>query len=322
MEWRSADEGIRQFWAWWRRARGDVLAEIHAGADAAYIGPLNEHVRGVHPELEWEFGPGRARPHHLALSGRGSPKVRAYAGRWAAAAPDDRDFEFHPARQRDALRLQSFGGVEFAAVRVRLEPDDVRERFDVTLHHPGMGDPAVKDALWMALDWALGEDAVETWLRGVAFTAEPAPPEAVDLPAFVAAVDRVSAAWTGARGTILKERLPSGDERIYAALLSAKFQQQPWLDLLCLAERRYADAGMPSTSEQAALDAFGAAVEVALRDEVVQLCRAIGAGERRYWLYLRAEDGAAREALEILARAHGFRATFEWDPGWTALPTR
>ena len=161
----DAGPAIRRFWAWWPEGRKAILDRFDHGGPTTFVEPLSALVRAIDAKLDWEFGPGRHRAHHLCLSALGDPRRRVVVERWRAAAPDDPDFEFYASRQRaPELGLHiSFGDVDIrlADFQLLVEPDDPRQRFNLSVFHPRFegaeSDEEALRYLWVSIDHALGK---------------------------------------------------------------------------------------------------------------------------------------------------------------------
>lgn len=331
----SRRQAILEFWTWWADHRDEVLRRIRGGRDAGFVGPLSDHVKAIHEDLQWELGPGEAKAHHLCVTGAGDPRLRVLAEHWRAAGPDDPDFEFHCARQRSpngALAIE-IGDVvanleDFA---LEVEADDTHQVFHLTVWHPAfeeLDEGARQTILFLALDQALGEDAVETWLGRLDFSESPPSTESsVSMSELWTLVERAPERWPEPMWVLGEgEDEGTGAQVIYLVCTSAKYLLEPLFDTVCVARLPYDtdESGMPVTDEEKArVDAFEDQVMAMLGDGVRSLCRSTGAGERRYWFYLRAENGPARVTLDRLAAEspRPVELRFAWDPGWRELPT-
>src|ERR1700754_1012718 len=76
------------FWSWWAAAGAAQVADaITRQEPASANAALSEQVARIHPELEWELGPGLHAAHVLIVTAAGNPALRAVARRWLRAAP-------------------------------------------------------------------------------------------------------------------------------------------------------------------------------------------------------------------------------------------
>jgi len=210
----GSTSAIAEFWSWWSANRARIQETVETGGMPTLNDELNHRVTAIHPDLQWEFAKGRGARVALVVSPGGNPRVRAAAARWLAEAPAPDDFwEYHRSRQADPNALN----YRFESGGHRLELSDLLFAFtvnadrclvDVTSYHPGFAD--VPEGMrgqitFLALDWLLGEDAVEIWVGPVEWSTTPVagalPP--AELAAAVAelAAPAPEPTWAIARGT-------------------------------------------------------------------------------------------------------------------------
>jgi hypothetical protein len=170
---------IADFWTWWSSSRTRVRETIEAGDARTLADELGRRVSAIHPDLQWEFAKGARSRHALVVSPGGNPRVRAAAARWYAEAPAPDDiWEYHRCRQADPDALTArleIGGerLDLGELRFAWTVNADRRGIDVTAYHPafaGLPDAARGQITFLALDWLLGEDAVEIWIGAVAWT--------------------------------------------------------------------------------------------------------------------------------------------------------
>jgi hypothetical protein len=210
----GSTSAIAEFWSWWSANRARIQETVETGASSTLAEELNDRVSAIHPDLQWEFAKGRGSRIALVVSPGGNPRVRAAAARWLAEAPaPDEVWEYHRSRQADpdafSARFESAGHVvELSDLLFAFTVNTDRRRVDVTAYHPGFAD--VPEGMraqicFLALDWLLGEDAVEIWVGPVEWSTTPVagaqPPAAL-----AAAVAELSAptpepTWAVAGGT-------------------------------------------------------------------------------------------------------------------------
>lgn len=162
------------FWEWWNgEGAGLVEAAIDAGDFGNLPAVITARLNAVHPDLDWELGPGNGAQHSLTVSAGGIAEARPAAERWLRSAPaPSAVWEYCGSRQRasdvSSLRLR-FDGVDvaFAEALLATEFDSDRVRFDTTVFHPAFSTLASQHHMRVAfliLDAVLGEDDVERWI--------------------------------------------------------------------------------------------------------------------------------------------------------------
>jgi len=323
---------VAAFWQWWAAHRAEILGDLH-NSRAGWIQPLTARVHGIHADLDWEFGPGRRAKHLLALSANGDPRLRPTLERWRLAGPqDDPDFEFYTARQaspgeRDGAMEWNGIEVPYADFRFAVEARDHQQRWDIVVHHPKLAalGEAAPNLVFVVLDDLLGEDGVETWMGGIDWTSEPPPDDALDVSALRSLVDGAEERWPELTWIVAQAAHPDTGARIvFSGCAAAKFLKEPLFDTLCMARLPFAadEEGMPLGEEKARVDGFEDALLAELGDRVRVWCRGTGNAERVMWIYLMAENGPDRAALDRLAGEHPghVELMYSWDPGWRALP--
>ena len=162
------------FWTWWAASAKQIDASIGNGTVEGWSDRLTEHVHAVDEALVWELAPGLGARHQLVVTAEGNPEKRAIARRWLLGAPPATDtWEYADARQRvgslDDLAL-SMNGEEVSLGDVVVGATREGNHYNVAVHHRLFSDPAAdsdKSVAFIALDAALGELEVETWLWSV-----------------------------------------------------------------------------------------------------------------------------------------------------------
>lgn len=319
---------VAQFWAWWPTVKEHIDAVITSKAPFDLVDELSARVSAVHPGLEWELTPGRTSRHALVVSAAGNAELRYLAQRWLLAAPPpDEAWEYADARQPS---WQS--GVVMTMAEVRLALDEVtvaaedsgRHRLDVQVHHPLMAQlpkSAQTTLAFLALDWLLGEDAVEQWIGSVDVAVEP-PDGAFPASELPARVDELAAdgeeSWS-----LLEGGTPGRPRLALVRMPQPRFDDLQRIDHVeVTAPYRAADRrGLPSDASLTALrDLEDAAVELA-EPLAVLVGHETSAGKRTLHLYSRDGDATARQ-LETIVRGWGEgKATLRVirDPGWSKV---
>lgn len=168
---------VTQFWAWWRsEGRALATAAVTGRAPLEQLASAMAHaVNALHPDLEWETGPGPQSHHLLTVTAAGVPELRAIARRWRQAAPPpDEDWEYADVRlpltsDPTATTLQ-VDGRDYVVGEATVDAYVRGLTVDVSVHHPHFADldqPARDRIAFMLLDQVLGEEAVETWVGEV-----------------------------------------------------------------------------------------------------------------------------------------------------------
>lgn len=201
---------IENFWAWWRNGgEAAVTAAIESGDPEATVPLLAPRVAEIGDGLSWELGPGIDTHHQLVVTG--DSDKRAVARRWLNAAPaPDTTWSYADSRQRRPLgsfRL-NIGSTVVHYADVVVAAQRRQNHLDVRVHHPSfctLPERQRYEITFLALDHALGEAAVEQWLRGIETTVN-RPNEAYSLAELVGLVDALalentdedgSPAWIG-----------------------------------------------------------------------------------------------------------------------------
>ncbi|MGA8847200.1 MAG: DUF695 domain-containing protein [Nocardioides sp.] len=187
---------VRAFWAWWG-AEGAALcaAAIARGGADDIVDEMNAQVAGLQEGLSWELGPGTEAQHVLVVSPEGDPALRALARRWLRAAPDrSPTWEYADSRQPIDLAgiSLSLGDEELPLDQIRVATSREGNRLSVVLHHPalaGLPHQGLQQVAVLALDAALGENDVETWVGSIDVSAEA--PESTDAPLLLAELSAV-----------------------------------------------------------------------------------------------------------------------------------
>lgn len=196
----KADAAIAEFWQWWPQVRGRVAAAVDTGEWQELQEMLSKRVSAIHADLHWEVGKGLRSQHALIVSPGGSADLRAYAVRWAEAAPPaDETFEYHASRQANpdgtgfTMRIDE-AELSLDDLRFGFAVDPDRDQADVTVYHPlfpDLPDEVRTQVTFLSLDWLLGEDAVERWVGQVDIGGVP-PADAQPGAQLKASIDRLA----------------------------------------------------------------------------------------------------------------------------------
>lgn len=327
---RRADDGIERFWAFWTEHTTRIEAQVGEQMDEDLVEAVSKAVRAVHPDLDWEFGPGDESTHSFTLTGHGDPNLRQLAERWRAAAPETPGFDLFTTRQavpRDQVMGITLAisdvKLDFEQLRFQTKTDDSRRCVDVVIHHPAFakitGDEPMR-ASFILLDQILGEDGVERWIGDIAASPEPVE-GGVDALALLDAVAEVSALpedrWCLGEGE--SEGLPL----VYVVNLAIKRWDYPRFDTFCVVRIEYEaeEGGMPSEADKAELDLLEEGLVGLVGAAAVNLGRRTGNALREIYLYV---DGSGDTPERILSWTRGCgwpaRLQVEEDPTWRLRP--
>lgn len=328
------DQAIGAFWAFWREQRPAIEAAIPAHRLEEWVEPIAARASAIHPDLDWEFGPGLRARHYFCLSGKGNPDLRVLTERWRLAGPgDDATFEFHAARPcvgYDPEVLLEFEGTAFplSGFRVAVEEDEGRERLHLRVHHPAFAqvhDPVRGYASYVALDTVLGEDEAERWLGGVDLE-EALPPGALDLGGLRERVADLRRRATGERFAVLRGTLPSGAPTFATVNRAIKRLDHLLLDTHWQAVIQLADPtddGLATSEEAEELNQLEDDLLARLGRDAVYIGRETQEGTRVLHLHA-AAAGPAGPRLEawaglLLAAGRQVELRASLDPGWAVL---
>jgi hypothetical protein len=329
---RRADprQGIEDFWVWWPSGRDRVLAAIGSGGwPDELVEEISARVHAVDPGLQWEFAAGAAARHALIVSAGGDPRQRAVAERWCRLAPPvDGTWEYHTTRQPSPGALAStvdFGGaaLDLGLLVFAAAVDTDHREVDVVVHHPdfgGLPEQARHQVAFLALDWLLGEVAVEMWVGAVRTSVER--PEPATGPELLKSIVDELAADTGEDSWAM---LSSPDGRRLALIRQPlKPVRWPRFDqhiTVTLPYRSTSDRGLPVDPSLAALREFEDGMERLLGSDAVLVGHE--SGGRRRCLHVRADAdsrtaGVLRHAATYWLEGRA-SVTVTADPSWSQV---
>ena len=323
-------DGIAAFWRWWPTVRGRIEASIDGGGFAkALIDEIGACVNAIDPELDWELSPGSAAQHAFCLSAKGDPVLRRTTERWLATAPAaDATWEFHPARLgRNESMVLTLEGHELAFPELRLAfaVDPGREVVNVDCFHPAfakMTEKLRRTAIFLLLDGAFGEDAVERWF-GAIEARDTLPDGAKPSAELTAAVAELERTATRERFGILKGKDPEG-RPIFVTLNTAlkridnlACDHHVEVTLMLLNPR---PDGLTTSEEAGDLNAIEDQLGGLVAGRVAYFGRETRRGQR-VMHYFAADDPELKRQLEAWAdgqRARSARVEWRADPTWEA----
>lgn len=260
-----AEPEIGDFWEWWPGNRDRIATAITTnGFDGRLVNDISKAVQTVDPAMAWELSPGRTAEHAFCISPEGNAAIRPAALRWLAAAPaPDATWEFHASKQAaPSLSRVNIGGAsfDFAEMRAIASWDDVRQREDVRLWHPGF--PSVPDNAriqvgFLFLDNLLGEDAVERWIGVIDILGDPTGGRTpAELKAEIDRRSTESASAGDVHWVLSQRQLPNGRTEIIVADASLKHIDHPFAQRHAMIRTVVADdRWLPTAAEAAVLDA-------------------------------------------------------------------
>jgi hypothetical protein len=234
------------------------------------------------------------------------------------------DWRFHAAQQACPLSSVSVAGRAFAldALRVAMQPDDVREVIDIRVHHPDIGasdEGARARVTFTALDAALGEDAVERWLGTVEPSVEPTD-SASTLAELAREVSALAGRATGIRWEVVRGEV---DNKPMTATINRALKR---LDHLALQLHVRVDIdmakpnelGLCTSDEALALEALEAELSSRLGVHGVVCARETHSGHRIIHLHASAQAGALIDAWKRTANRE-VAVLSSPDPHWEVL---
>ncbi|MFO0668476.1 MAG: DUF695 domain-containing protein [Polyangiaceae bacterium] len=328
----SATDAIADFWQFWAGAKDAFAASFRTGEELPeLVTKMGERVAAIDPRLDWEFGPGYVNDHHLALSGKGDPRLRVLTEQWLARAPDGGSvWEFYAARQPHSSQafvlVVSGHEITLDGVVGVARDDETRERLDVTIHHPAfasMADDKLKSQVaYIALDALLGEDGVERWV-GAVDTAD-APPEGA--LSFSALREHALAFSARATGQVWVDLEDPRDGGAVAVTLNAAVKRidHPLADAHLSVTMRVArpeDASLSQKSDMSALESMQQTLSAALGAHAVAIAHETIPGARTLHFHVAAE-GPARMLVDAWRARYpsvDISVAVAGDPAWEIL---
>lgn len=321
---------VQAFWRWWALGAADQLARATGSQSQGHLSDrMTDQVRGLHPGLRWEVGPGDRAAHAFTVTGSGAA-LRGLTQRWRDAAPaEDAQWQFEPAGRRrrdlDVASVPVDGHVlALASATVSTELDEARQVFDVVVHHPGFAglpDAGRRRFALLALSWTLGEDDVERWV-GAVDTEVHDGRGAEPLNALAAAVDDAARAveprWVRHSGTADGHRAEVTVRRPLCWIDHPRFDQHHVVTLPFDDEQQ--PDGRPTGPALRRLGDLQDGLVQLVEDRAVLVALETGGGRRTLHLYADGEDVAVAERVtgwvrDTAGASHGVSP----DPGWRAV---
>ncbi|MCT1513644.1 DUF695 domain-containing protein [Dietzia cercidiphylli] len=319
---------IDEFWQWWRHVGARDLDRLFTGrSEDGPTDELGRLVAAIHPDLEWEFGPGGdGSRHRFTVTAAGDPFLRADARRWLAAAPEaDEVWSFSDLRAPAPSMELGLGGHTFRADECMVSMQIGLSLIHVSVYHPtfALPDTPAEQVVYLLLDSLLGEEAVELWVGGI--EASPSPrPASVPLPRLqdeVAALAAELAPNDGHRQWQLLEDKESSTPSFVAVAPPLAPLTAPLSTEYVAATVEYSDRtdqGLPGPSALALLQDFQDGLTHQFADHEKLVAVETGSGQRRFHIYRDPTSHTSSPIDKYLATWADGRTwiNFEGDPGW------
>lgn len=326
---------IEAFWKWWGDGgRAECEAAVASRSWEQITDTIDGLVEAIDPGLQWEFGKGSLSANVLCISGAGNAELRPTAERWLMAAPASDDvWEFRSARAPDPSVFQDgvalrIGDRDLSPADLRLTTwiDDDRQVMDVMMWHPDLvaADEEVRHtAMFLMMDWLLGEDAVERWIGSVDL-ADAEPAGALRPTAFVAAVEdlersNLEPTYALMSGTIANRPV------IILARRPLKSVEFPLFDLRIDARIMVGDEttpeGFPTPGRLEVLTELEEELSATLGEAGVVAAVLTRDGVRTFYVYCD-QEGMAPALAQSWVSAHPEETivlSFELDPAWATV---
>jgi len=322
----SVDEGIRSFWAWWSTARHQILRaiEVEQKFKDSLVQDIASHVSAI-GDLDWELSPGKTAKHAFCLSPKGDPEARLITELWRHRGPNpDETWEYFAARQGVQGSSITIDKVQLDRdeLMVSFEIDTGRERIDATYFHPQFAKLSKKlqaTALYLLLDGALGEDAVERWLGHIEATSKKRE-NAVPFSRFRDALSELERTATGEQFVLMQGETETGTVFITCNQSLKRIDHllhtmHVAVDLVILDQN---PQGLTTPADAEKLNELEDELAAALAGLAVYFGRETKPGHRVMHWYA-AEDSAAKPIIERWAAQHSERDPHvDWirDPTW------
>jgi hypothetical protein len=317
---RRTAKAIDRFWEWWQGGGRSTAAHVAtAGGDSSEV--LTRHVAALSRGLRWDISPGADGGLAFTLSSAGDPAARVVAERWRRVAPPDSGWDFRTSKIAEPAALEASiqiagATIDLTRLTFHLSDADRGPRLDVTVAHPAFRDlpgDVPHQIAFLALDWALGEDAVERWVGAIDVSPLPGDDDVIALRNAIdaRAATRQPDSWAALEADI--------DGRPLVALVNTGVDRfdAPTHDLHHAVSVRYPadERGLPvdvvtlQQAEDGLEDIPGAILVATVTHD----------GVRTLHLYTDSDDEPATRTISAIARQIGRRLDVTPDPGWTAV---
>ncbi len=333
-------EVIAGFWNWWTAEGADaVAAAITADQETVMVELLDEHLGPVAPGLAWELSEGATSRYRLVVGADGDPDLRAVARRWLRAAPESStSWEYTDVRPPAAdltdvvLSLEDRPTITLDEVVVAIERRG--HLLDVLVHHPAfpeLSDEETTEATLAAVDAALGETDVQTWIGRLEATTQ-TPAGAVGLRDLAGAVADLRADSVYEDGTptwvLLRGSGPRG-QLVAAAQVPLASASAPHLDQHVMVRLGFGDRaedGLPDPEALEALrdleDHLVEQLAGELGDSAHLLAQETTDGVRTLHFYVESTAAIPERVAALVVEAWpegSVEVGHEMDPDWSAV---
>lgn len=301
----SEADAIAAFWQWWDTIRDDVAAAVTTGGVERFASGLGSHVNAINSDLQWELTPGGSSAHALVVTAAGNPALRSVAARWLGAAPPaDETWSYRSLRTADLAAFEAMMQIgdeklALADVRYGISVDQDSRQIDVTCYHPAFGsmpDNVRGQITFLTLDWALGEDGVEIWLREIDWTATE--PQKLKTPQDLQ--HAVAAIATDDSWVVMQGQKPDGAPILAMAASPLRPARWPRFDLhvpVVLPYQHFNEGQLPENASLNALRAFEDELTAALGSDGTLVAHETSGRVRTLHFYVDSQS-AARAAIE------------------------
>ncbi|UKA53522.1 hypothetical protein LFT45_17640 [Arthrobacter sp. FW305-BF8] len=331
---RAETLAVSAFWRWWSVAgAGLITAAVMSGVYGDLPEIIGAMVTAIHPGLNWETGPGARSRHRLCVSGGGDPRLRVLAERWRRAAPAPTgNWEFAAAREpQPGMATGTLEGlsqpVDLALARIALDWDERSALAELTVYHPAFTSMSTNDcrqAGRLLVDWLIGEDEVQRWVRAVNVArTDPrdSQPAAVVPEFFQVAASRNS----DPRWTMREAKTSSGHRVVVCAQRPLRWIDHPLLDLhtaVRISFRRTGNDGLPDDGLPDGKALLGLLhlekdLDAMLGSRGELVASETGNGLRILHYYSDSEDQNGRDSFDRFTRDRKeVQVAHTADPGW------
>ncbi|HEY6740606.1 MAG TPA: DUF695 domain-containing protein [Actinopolymorphaceae bacterium] len=328
----SSTQGIDDFWSWWQGYADTAAALLRSQDIDTFARELSPRIDQIHPDLGWETAPPENAEFCLVVSAGGVAENRSIAERWLRSAPaaDDR-WEFRSARPANPrmlgvpLRLDDhefdLSHVEFA---VRFSAR--RARFDLSAYHPDFAfvdETLARQAAFLTLDFALGEDDVARWIGAVQIATEK-PTDSFPATGLRPVVTDIAGNYAEPAWLTLGGRTADGQDLQVVTRFPMRRVDFPLFDEHIAVGLPYVHKtadGFPTGESAAALDRLTAALTELAGTDAAVVARQSAGGVHVVHLYADTEQDVASRLKPVIEEWSEGEAGMQavHDPGWKGV---